>query len=494
VGIAKRTVRGLIWSYTVYFGSRLFTLLSTAVLARLLVPDDFGLISYALLLLNFIDATQDFGVKDALIYSSERLDDTADSAFLMNLGIGLLQYGLAFVLAPLSLHLVDDPRIVLMLRLMSLAFIFNALGNTHDALLQKELLFKQRYLPDLYSAVIKGIAAIVLAFMGFGVWSLVASHVIGAAVRMIGKWLLCSWRPRFRFFMDRARVLWGYGVYILLFNVLGVALEQADQMFIGLLLGETQLGYYSIASRVPEMILVNFSLVLTKVIFPAYTKLKDDRARLVEGFLTTTKFTAFVTVPIGLGIVAIAPEMVPVVFGEQWEPAVILVQVLALLGMVATLPWSAGDVFKAVGRPDISTKLLLVEGLYTFPLIWAMTTRTPLAVTASFANLLALMVTAVLRLWLASHYLRFSPRRYVNTFRSAFVGGGIMFVVVMLWRSLIGGWSDLAILATAIPIGGVVYVALLWLLEREEVLEGLRVFREALQRSPGPVESETVEP
>ncbi len=481
------------WSYVVYFGSRLFTLVSTAVLARLLVPDDFGLIGYALLLLNFIDATQDFGIKDALIYSSERQNDTADSAFLMNIGIGLLQYGLAFVLAPLSLHLVDDPRIVPMLRVMSLAFVFNALGNTHDALLQKELLFKQRYLPDLYSAVIKGIAAIILAALGFGVWSLVSSHVIGAAVRMFGKWILCSWRPRFRFFMDRARMLWGYGVYILLFNVLGVALEQADQMFIGLLLGETQLGYYSIAARVPEMILINFSLVLTKVIFPAYAKLKEDRGRLIEGFLTTTKYTAFVTVPIGLGIVAIAPEMVPVVFGPQWEPAIILVQVLALLGMVATLPWSAGDVFKALGRPDISTKLLLIEGLYTFPLIWVMTSRTPLAVTASFANLLALMITTVLRLGLASRFLAFSPRRYIGTFRSAFVGGGIMFVVVMLWRSLVSEWSALAILATTIPLGGLVYLALLWALERDEVLNAWDMIWGALRRSPGPTVSKTVE-
>ncbi len=482
------------WSYIVYFSSRLFTMLSTAVLARLLVPDDFGLISYALLLLNFIEATQDFGIKDALIYSSERQDDTADSAFLMNIGIGLLQYGLAFLLAPISLRLVDDPRIVPMLRVMALTFIFNALGNTHDGLLQKELLFKQRYIPDLFSAVIKGIAAIVLALLGFGVWSLVSSHVIGSMVRMIGKWVLCSWRPRFRFFMDRARMLWGYGVYILLFNLLGVALEQADQMFIGLLLGETQLGYYSIAARVPEMILINFSLVLTKVIFPAYAKLKEDRARLIQGFLTTTKYTAFVTVPIGLGIVAIAPEMVPVVFGEQWEPAIILVQVLALLGMVATLPWSAGDVFKALGRPDISTKLLLVEGMYTFPLIWVMTTRTPLAVTASFANLLALMITTVLRLWLASRFLAFSPKRYISVFRSPLVGGGIMFVVVMLWRSLVSDWSDLAILVTTIPIGGLVYLALLWWLERDEVLEAWEIFRGALRRPSVPAPSEPVEP
>ncbi len=482
MGIAQQTIKGMAWAYTVFFGGRLLTMLSTAILARLLLPVDFGLIGYALLLLNFIEATRDFGIKDALIYSSDRIEDSADTAFLLNIAIGLAQYVVSFLLAPLALNFIDDPRIVMMLRVMSLTFVFNAFGNTHDALLQKELKFRLRYLPDLYSAIIKGIASIVLALTGFGVWSLVAGHVIGAIVRMVGKWLLEPWRPRFRFFPDRARFLWDYGVYILLFNVLNIALEQADQMFIGGLLGEVQLGYYTIAARIPEMILINFSLVLAKVLFPAYARLKDDVARLTEGFLNSTRFTAFVTVPIGLGMVAIAPELVLVVFGYQWIPAVLLLQILALLGMVATLPWSAGDVFKAVGRPDLSTKLLVVEALYTFPLIWIMVSRTHLAVMASLANLIALTITAVVRLWLTSRYLRFSPWIYVRVFSSPFLSGSIMVLAVTGWRLLVTSWPDCAVLLSAIPVGAFVYAILMWLLERDSLLMAWQILAGVFSR------------
>jgi lipopolysaccharide exporter len=482
LGIAKSTIRGLIWAYTVFFGSRLVTMLSTAILARLLIPADFGLIGYALLLLNFIDATRDMGIKDALIYAPDRVEDTADTAFLMNLLIGLAQYAISFLLAPLALRFVDDPRIVMMLRAMALTFLFNAAANTHDGLLQKELKFRKRYMPDVYSAVIKGAVSIVMALTGYGVWSLVAGHVIGSIVRMIGKWILQPWRPRFRFFPDRARSLWGYGVYILLYNLLGVGLAQVSQMLIGTLLGAVQLGYYTIAARIPEMILINFSLVLTHVLFPAYTKLKDDRAKLTAGFLMTTKYTAFVTLPIGLGMVAIAPEMVHVVFGDQWGPAVMLTQVLALLGMVVTLPWSAGDVFKALGRPDIATKLLLIEALYTFPLVASLTLGSRLAVMACLADLIAVVITAALRLGLAARFLKFNPLEYYYTLRSPFFGGIVMFGVVIAWRFVLVDSSSLVILATAIPIGALVYGLILWFMEKEEVYEAAYMLMSALRR------------
>ncbi len=472
----------MIWAYTVFFGSRLVTMVSTAILARLLVPEDFGLIGYALILLSFVEATQDMGIKDALIYSSDRVEDTADTAFIINAVLGFVQYAIAFLVAPLALHIFDDPRIVPMVRVMALAFVFNALANTHDGLLQKELEFRKRYTPDVYSAVIKGAASIALALFGYGVWSLVAGHVIGSIVRMVAKWMLQPWRPRFRFHMDRARALWSFGVFILLYNLLGVGLSQASQMFIGALLGAVQLGYYTIAARLPEMVLINFSLVLTHVLFPAYAKVKDDRARLTAGFFMATKYTAFVTLPIGLGMVVVAPELVRVVFGTQWDGAIILAQVLAVLGMVATLPWSAGDVFKALGRPDVATKLLLIEALYTFPLVAVFTIETRLAVMACLANVIAAIITTFLRLGLAARFLKFNPLEYYFLFRSPFYSAFVMSGVVIVWRMLMADRSDLLVLVTSIGIGGVVYGLLLWLMEREEVNEAIYMLQSALRR------------
>lgn len=469
--LAKRTITGLMWAYTVFFGGRLATLATTTILARILVPADFGVVGFALLFLNFIDATQDFGIKAALVYNDEQQRETADTAFWMNAGIGLLQFGAAFLLAPLALQFIDDERIVTMLRIMALVFIINALGNTHDALLQKQLKHRRRYLPSLYSAFIKGIVSVILALAGAGVWSLVAGHVVGAVVRTIAKWLLIDWGPRFRFFPGRARMLWNYGAYILAFNVLGIALDQADQLMIGTLLGEVQLGYYSIAARIPEMVIANFSLVLTAVLFPAYSRLKNDASALSEGVLLTTKYTGFVTIPAGFGLAAVAPELVLVFFGDQWGAAVPLLRVLAFLGMVTTLPWSVGDAFKAIGRPDLTTKLLLVEALYSFPLIWVLAYGTREAVWASTANLIAVIITAILRLGLATYYLPMTPRMFVNIFYAPMIAALSMFGAVMAWRNLVSSLPPVVILLTAVLVGGIVYAALIWLMERKDIVE-----------------------
>lgn len=471
MGLARRTIRGVAWAYTVFFSARFATLITTAILARILFPEDFGLIGFSLLFLNFVEATRDFGVKDALIYNDERLEDTADTAFWLNIAIGSLQYALAFLVAPLANNFIDDTRIVMMIRLMSLTFIINALGNTHDGLLQKDLEFRRRYIPNLYSSILKGIISVILALAGAGVWSLVVGHVIGSVIRTIVIWNLKPWRPRFQFHRDRARALWNYGVYILLFNILAVGLEQADQLFIGTLLGEEQLGYYTIAARIPEMVIANFSLVLTTVLFPTYAKMKNDIPQLTQGFLTTTRYTSFITIPAGFGLAAVAPELVTVAFGNNWEPAVVILRVLAFLGMAATLPWSVGDVFKAIGRPDLSTKLLLLEALITFPLIWLLASETREAAMASFANLIAISIAAVLRFVLVSRFLKFPVWDFIKIFAAPFIAGIIMFALVAAWREVAASLPALIILIISVAIGAIVYPAIMFILEKDELMQ-----------------------
>lgn len=521
--LAQKAIRGMAWAYAVFFGGRLITFAVTAILARFLLDvDDFGLWGYALLLLTFIEATQDFGINDALIYNTEREEDTANTAFWMNLAIGVGQFALMFALAPLALILPQesgdppDAMIVPVVQTIALVFIINALGNTHDGLLQKNLEFRKRYIPEFLSALIKGSASIVIALFIPNVWALVIGYLIGAVVRTVTKWWLMPFRPKFRFFFDRARALWDYGMYILMFSVLSIALDQADQAMIAVLIGVTQVGFYTIAVRIPEMVIANFSLVLTRVLFPIFAKMKDDVGMLTRSFLATTQYTTFVTVPMGLGMAAIAPEMIAVIFGDKWLPAIGLLQVLALLGMGATFPWTAGDMFKAAGRPDISTKLLVVEALYSFPMVIAAALITREAFWASTANMVAVMITAVLRLGVASRFLKFNPLRYVAVFRSSFIAGAVMLLAVegVRWLTSPLPWivttssEDYAMpmhppllelplvlsMLLAILVGAVVYVPVLWLLERDNLLGAVDMFRGAMGGDDDDEEEDEIAP
>jgi O-antigen/teichoic acid export membrane protein len=504
VKLAQSALKGMIWAYASFFGGRLLNMITTVVLARLLVPAEIGLVGFAIIVLNFIESARSFGVNDALIYNDKRVEDAADTAFLLNIAIGLLQYSIAFAVAPLAVHFIDDVRIVTIVRVMSFAFVINSFGQVNDAMLQKELQFRRRFIPELSSVVIKGTVSIGAAFLGFGVWSIVIGHVIGAISRTTISWLVVRWRPRFRFYADKARELWHYGIHILMLNALSIAVDQADPLMVGTLLGTVQLGYYTIASKLPDLIVVNLSLVLTRVIFPAYVKMKNDREMLTRSYLTTTKYTVMLTAAAAVGMSAVAPELMRVLFpGGKWAPAIPLLQVLAFSGLAATLAWNAGDVFKAIGRPDISTKLLLIDSLYTFALIYFMASRSGLALMAALANMIAYFMSAVIRLYLTSRFLKFSPTRYIGVYRGTFAAAINMYAAVSLWRTLTATWAQSLTLVTSVLVGAVVYIGILWMIERQALKDAIAMVRslirsrsEAAPASPiaDPQPTQTFEP
>src|SRR5262249_53466606 len=161
-------------------------------------------IAFAFLVVGFIDALRDFGMKDALIYSSESVEETADTAFVMNVAIGLAQGLIVVLLAPLASLAIDDARAVDVLCVLALALPINALAITHEGLLQKAMEFRRCYAADLVGALAKTVVTIALVFGGFGIWSLVTGQLAGALCRTTGRWLLLDWRPRWRFLRERA--------------------------------------------------------------------------------------------------------------------------------------------------------------------------------------------------------------------------------------------------------------------------------------------------
>jgi len=185
---------------------------------------------------------------------------------------------------------------------------------------------------------------------------------------------------------------------------------------------------------------------------------------------------------------------VAVVFGDQWGPTIVLLQVLALMGTVSTLPWSVGDALKAIGRPDIATRLLVVESLYTFPLIILLVSQTNMAVSAAIANLISLSITAVLRLAVATRFLPVTLGDFARIFRSPFIAAAVMFALVTGWRQLVAGGSNILILASSVLVGVVSYSAVLLLLEREELLSAARFLLDIVRgrgRKQTPAEAQT---
>ena len=248
-------VRGLVWTYASFAGSKLLVFVATVILARLLMPADFGQVAFALVVISYLDTVGDLGISEALIYKQDRVEDAANITFIISLLTGAVWFLLILAMAPLAAAFFKDPACEPILRAMAWVFVITALGNTHDALLRRDLGFKQRAIPEFAQGLIKGIGSIVLALRGWGVWSLVWGHLIGAAVSTLALWLIVPWRPRWQFAWDLARRMLRYGGQIVSVNVLGAITHHVDYLIVGRILGSAALGFYILAFRIPEVII-----------------------------------------------------------------------------------------------------------------------------------------------------------------------------------------------------------------------------------------------
>jgi PST family polysaccharide transporter len=476
---------GVMWAYIAFFGEKLIVFGTTALIARYLVPDEFGLIATALLVLAIADALRDLGLKDALIYIGEE-DGHADTAFWLNLALGLVLMSVTLAIAPAAARWLAAPELAAVLAWMAPAFLLNALGGAHEALLQHRLLFARRYLVDFASAALKAGITVVLIVGGHGVWAVVYAFLAGALFRAVGRWLVLPWIPRLAMRLSHARDLVGYGKSVVLVSLVDLPLLMADQLAITVLLGQTALAYYYIAARIPDMVLQHFNIVAARVVFPIFASLRGDHERLAVYTLETARYTSFAVVPMSIGLAAIADLVIPAVFGWQWEPSIGLLVILSLAGLAYALTWSIGDALKAIGRPDVLARLTLIDLAYLPALVVGGVVVSGEPIGAGAGMLLGFMISNVIRLVAAADVLAIRPMRYLACYRSAAIAALVMLGVVVAAKAAVDDVGYVLELVAAVALGAVSYVAVLWHLERGRLLAIVEVARSGRTGLPEP--------
>jgi len=470
VSLAFRTAKGTAWMYAAFFSGRFLGLLTTAVLARLLGSSEFGLFAFAMVVLGIVESLRDLGFKNALIYTPDHVNESADATFQISALFGLSQCFLVYFLAPLAIRFIDDPRIVDILQVLSFSFIINGLAQVQDGLIRKSMRFHKVALAEIYALTIKALITIILAYAGYGLWSLVIGHLLSVVLRTSLLWHFSYWRPKLSVSFKRICAMWGFGIHIVIQKIISAVGVRFDQLIISYYFGGSALGLYYIASRIPELVTSGFSEILTKVLYPAFASVNQDHQALTRALLQSTKFTAHFTVPASVGIFVVAPELIQVVFGSQWMSAVPLVQILSLVGLAQTLPWCAGDVFMAMGRPKINTIIMTIETGVVMLLLWLIANIANEIVAIAWTLLAVTVVSATTRLIVSAKILHLYIGEYISVFRTPFIAGAFMAIVVQSLRWIVS-WPSPLLLVSEVLIGGTSYLIALWLLEREVIFQ-----------------------
>ena len=476
---ARSAIHGTAWRYLAFFSGKLMLFISTVVLARLLSKDDFGVVGFAVTTIGFLDVMSDLGVAPALIYHPED-ENTSVTAFWLGIVIGIALFIITWFAAPLVGLFFQDPRAIPVTRVLALSYPINALGNTHEAVLQKKLAFGRTFLPDLVQAMTKGLGSIVLAFLSFGAWSLIGGQLGGMAVGAVIFWVVTRWRPAFSFDPKIARSLLSYGIKIVGVDLLGILLLNLDYLLVGRYLGAENLGVYTLAFRMPDLLILQFARILSVVIFPIYTRMRDVPGSLTKGFSMTTRYVSLITVPLGIGLALVAHPFVIVFFTEKWEAAVPVVRAIAIYAMLLSLAYNAGSVYKAEGRPQVLTMLGLMRLAMLLPaLFWAAAVAHSI-VAVGWVQALVALIGGAINLYIAARLIKLPLAKIFSALRPALIASVFMACSVLLILFFTEDAHAKVQLALSVLAGGLTYVAALWVFQRDVVQAATLQVRSAL--------------
>jgi O-antigen/teichoic acid export membrane protein len=457
--VGKQVLRGSLVSYGSFLTGKILTFVSTLILARLLVPHDFGLIGYALLVLGFLYVLKNLGMGTALVYRQDLTEDEAGQIFVIAVAAALLFTAIAWVLAPATAMFFGDPRITPMIRVLGFTFVLNALGDVHNAQLQKRMQFGRRFVPSLLFSITKGSLSIGLAIGGLGYWSLVWGQLAGDAVSTLACWALFPWLPRIRLHWAFLGWVLRYGGHVAILEIVGLVLVNTDNVIVGRTLGGAALGMYALAYTIPQMLTINLSGAVSQAVFPAFATIQGDMRALRRGYLKVLRYTALVLLPIGLGFGAVAPAFVHAFYKPVWWPMIPATQALALYATIFAVGWSASDIYMAIGRPDLQWKLDGIQAMILIPIL-LLGAHLDGITGVALAQVIAVVPYGVARYWLIHRTLGVGYGAIAAAIRLPIQAGAMLCVACLAVAHIAEprGMAPIVILAVQMALGAAIYV------------------------------------
>ncbi|XQQ05453.1 MAG: lipopolysaccharide biosynthesis protein [Leptolyngbya sp. IPPAS B-1204] len=461
MSIREKAIQGVLWSALQNWGSQVGSLLVFFLLARLLTPEAFGLVAMANIFLAFMQIFLQQGFAQSLIQRQDLEPEHIDTAFWTNLAIGACLTAFGLTAAGWVAAQFQQPQLTPILQVLSLLFLITACGNVQQALLERAFNFRATATRALAATLVGGAAGIGLALAGFGVWSLVGQQVIQELTGVLVLWHASDWRPRFRVSLSHFWQLFHFGMPILGFNFLNFLNSRADDLLIGYFLGAVPLGYYSIAYRilgVMQQLLVQTS---QQIALPTFSRLQSDLEQFRQAFYTATQLTSLIAFPIFLGVLVLAPELVVMLFGEQWTPSIPVLQVLSLAGIFQSISFFKSSVFMAMGKPSWSLWLSLLTVVlnligFSIAVRWGI-----VAVAAAFV--IRGYVVFPIGQWAVSRLIHIPVLVYVKQFTVPLLSAITMAGFLFLLRNWLLALTSLYILVVPVSalLGALFYIGLI---------------------------------
>lgn len=455
--VYTRSAKSGIWVFATKFSSRFLQILLLIILARLLTPRDFGLMGIALLTLGATQQFSKIGLDTALVQNRrDNIDHYLNTTWVLESTRGLLIFCTLFVTAPFIADFFGEPEATPLIRVIGIAPLLLGFRNPGVVYFKKDLDFHKEFVFRSIGGVTQFAVGVTYALLSPTVWALVIAFVAGDVAKSLVSYLLHGYRPWPAFDIAAAKELINYGKWITGSSIIYYIYSQGDDAFVGWYISATALGFYQYAYRIADIPSSEVSEVISSVSFPAFSKLQDDPKRLKEAILGATRITTFVSIPMSFGIVLIAPSFVPLVLGEDWTPMITVLQLLAIYGLLHSMTRNFGEVWKAIGRPDLITKLGFVRVICIALLIWPATAMWGIEGTAAVVVGVYIFPMLPLDVYFISRTTTVHSREIYFEYLYPIIASGVMFG--LLWMLIyMFDMSYIVELLVLIPSGAIIY-------------------------------------
>ncbi|MDX9833896.1 MAG: MOP flippase family protein [Desulfobulbus sp.] len=361
--LKQKALNAGMWSLLDAVGQRGVQFVVGIILARLLLPEQFGLVGMLLVFTAVAQTFVDSGFGAALIQKQNITKEDTCSIFYFNILMSCILSGCLCALAPRIALFYGRPILAPMLQVMSSCLVINSLGQVHNILLTKGLEFKSRAKVTLYASFLSGLIGIGMAYWGYGVWSLVAQQVGSAIFSVIFLWLFSIWRPALLFSFKSLREMFRFGSKLLASGLLNTIFDNIYLVVIGKFFSPADLGYYTRANTLQQLPSITLSSVVGRVAFPVFSTIQDDPERVKRGMKKALTMLVFINFPLMVGLAVVAGPLVSVLLGDKWQPCVPYLQMLCLVGLMYPLHLINLSVLQALGRSDLFLRLEVTKKL-----------------------------------------------------------------------------------------------------------------------------------
>lgn len=451
----KSVITNFIWRFAERSGAQLVTFIVSIVLARLLMPEDYGTIALVTVFTTIMQVFVDSGLGTALIQKKDADDLDFSSVFYFNFAVCIILYLVMLFAAPLIAAFYKMPELTPVVRVISLTIVISGVKGVQQSYVSRNMLFKRFFYATLGGTIFSAFLGIAMAYAGFGVWAIVAQQLSNTAIDTLILWITVKWRPKLLFSWNRLKGLLGFGWKMLCSALLDTVYNNLRSLLIGKVYSSADLAYYNEGDKFPKLIVTNINTSIDSVLLPAMSKEQDDKVRVKNMTRRSIMVSCYIMAPLMIGLACCAKNVVTIVLTEKWLPCVFFLQIFCITYMFYPIHTANLNAIKAMGRSDLFLKMEIWKKV--IGMILLLSTMFISVKAMAYSLLISTLTSMIINSWPNKKLLDYSfLEQMKDILPSIFLAVGMGVVVYFIG---LFNLPTLPLLLCQVVCGGLIYVA-----------------------------------